>query len=447
MKLHLVSLGCARNQVDSEVMLGRLKQQGWEMTRDPEHAVVIIVNTCSFIESAANESIDTILALAENKKTGVCRKLVVTGCLPERYREDITATLPEVDCFLGTGAFDQIETAVMEAKPISGCLLPDPNIRTLEDGNAPRLLTETHLAYIKIAEGCNSMCTYCIIPKLRGGHRSRPVTDIVAEARHLIDNGALEIVLVAQDTTHYGHDLTPKTDLTRLLGILAELSDKVWIRFLYGHPEHFDASLIKIMSEYKNLCPYFDIPVQHAADGLLKKMGRRYQKKDLLRIFGNIRDRLPRASLRTSVIVGFPGESETDFSELQAFVEQAQFDHLGVFTYSDSDDLPSHRLPNPVPGNIAIKRMNRIMELQKKISEKRNLRYKNESLPVLVEQQLEDHLFSARTQFQAPEVDGLTFVKTRPEGPRISAGSFARVEVIDTLEYDLVAETCSEDRK
>lgn len=447
MKFHLVSLGCARNQVDSEVMLGRLKRRGWETTQDPEQARVIIVNTCSFIESAANESIDTILALAELKKTGACRRLVVVGCLPERYREDIVATLPEVDCFLGTGAFDQIEKAVMDAEPMGGCHLPDPNARTLEDGHAPRSLADSHLAYVKIAEGCDSSCTYCIIPKLRGGRRSRPLADIVAEARHLIDDGTRELVLVAQDTTHYGQDLTPKMDLARLLGALAELSDKVWIRFLYGHPEHFDASLIRIMSEQENLCPYFDIPIQHAADGLLKRMGRRYGKNDLQRIFGNIRDQLPRAALRTSVIVGFPGETEADFSELEAFVEQAQFDHLGVFTYSDSDDLPSHRLPNPVSGNIALKRMNRIMKLQKKISRNRNLRYQNKILPVLVEQRLEDHLFSARTQFQAPEVDGLTFVKTRPEGPRINVGSFARVKVIDTMEYDLVAETCGEDWK
>jgi len=441
MKFHLVSLGCARNQVDSELMLGRLRRRGWEATQDPELAQVIIVNTCSFIESAANESIDTILALAEYKKTGVCRRLVVVGCLPERYREDIVTTLPEVDCFLGTGAFDQIEKIATEAAPLNGCLLPDPNVRILEDGIAPRVPTERHSAYVKIAEGCNSKCTYCIIPKLRGRHRSRPVADIVEEARRLIDSGVRELILVAQDTTHYGHDLKPKTDLTRLLGTLAELSDKVWIRFLYGHPEHFDPSVTQIMSEYENLCPYFDIPIQHVADGLLKKMGRRYGKNDLVRIFGDIRDCLPRTSaLRTSVIVGFPGETEADFSELMAFVEQIQFDHLGVFIYSDSEDLPSHRLLNPVPLSIARKRMNRLMALQKNISRIRNRRYQNVTLPVLVEQQLEDCLFSARNVCQAPEVDGLTFVKAQQNDRRISVGSFAQVKVVDTLEYDLMAE-------
>jgi ribosomal protein S12 methylthiotransferase len=443
MKFHLVSLGCARNQVDSEVMRGRLKRRGWQATPDPEQARVIIINTCSFIESAANESIDTILSLAELKTTGACKRLVVVGCLPERYREDIVATLPEVDCFLGTGAFDQIEKVVAETAPTEGCLLPDPNARLLEDGHTPRQPTDRHLAYVKIAEGCNSGCTYCIIPKLRGRHRSRPVADIVTEARHLIDGGARELVLVAQDTMHYGHDLTPKTDLARLLGDLAELSDTVWIRFLYGHPEHYDTSLVQTLSKYENLCPYFDIPIQHAADGILKKMGRRYHQRDLQEMFGHIRSRLPRAALRTSVIVGFPGETEEHFQKLLAFIDQMQFDHLGVFTYSDSDDLPSHRLPDPVSGDLARKRMNRIMELQKKISRDRNLRYRDEILPVLVEQQLEDHLFSARTQFQAPEVDGLTFVKTRPDSPRITVGSFARVKIIDTLEYDLVAEAQS----
>jgi ribosomal protein S12 methylthiotransferase len=441
MKFHLVSLGCARNQVDSEVMRGRLKRRGWQSTEDPEQAHAIIINTCSFIESAANESIDTILALAEMKETGVCKRLVVVGCLPERYREDISATLPEVDCFLGTGALDQIEAVVAESASLDGCLLPDPNARVLEDGHAPRLLTDRHLAYVKIAEGCNSHCTYCIIPKLRGRHRSRPVADIVTEAGHLIKSGARELVLVAQDTMHYGHDLTPKTDLATLLADLAGLSDEVWIRFLYGHPEHFDTSLMAVMSTHENLCPYFDIPIQHAADRVLKQMGRRYGKDDLKKMFRQIRDHLPRAALRTSVIVGFPGETEADFDELLAFIKQVQFDHLGVFTYSDSDDLPSHRLPDPVPGDIARERMNRLMELQKEISRKRNLRYQNEPLQVLVEQQLEDHLYSARTQFQAPEVDGLTFVKTKSHGPQPDVGSFAQVKVVDTLEYDLLAES------
>ena len=440
MKFHLVSLGCARNQVDSEVMLGRLSQCGWEFTHNPEDARVIIVNTCSFIESASNESIDTILALAQHKKSGACRRLIVVGCLPERYREDIVAVLPEVDCFLGTGAFDRIEKNMTETEPPGGCLLPDPGTRMLEDSNAHRVTTDMSTAYIKIAEGCNSRCTYCIIPKLRGKHRSRPAADIVSEAQHLIASGISELVLVAQDTTHYGHDLNPKIDLSRLLGDLAALSGGIWIRFLYGHPEHFNPSLIRTMVVHPNLCPYFDLPIQHASNRLLKRMGRRYNVSDLYRLFNTIREQIPRAAIRTSVIVGFPGETKHDFHELLDFIETVRFDHLGVFTYSDSDDLPSHGLSDHVPKTIARKRMNKVMSIQKKISRNRNRIYRNETLPVLVEQRMEERLFSARTAFQAPEVDGLTFVHTRPDGPGVTVGEFARVKVVDTLEYDLVSE-------
>ena len=440
MKFHLVSLGCARNQVDSEVMLGRLKACGWEHAQHPQDAYVIVVNTCSFIESAVNESIDTILALAEYKDSGVCKRLIVTGCLPERYREDIVAALPEVDLFLGTGAYDQIEKAVTTAGPINGCLLPNPDSRHLENGDTPRVITSPHTAYIKIAEGCNSRCTYCLIPKLRGSHRSRPATDIITEARHLIADGALELVLVAQDTTYYGHDLSPKTDLSRLLGELADISGNVWIRFLYGHPEHFDNALIEAMAAYPNICPYFDLPIQHASSRILKRMGRRYDADSLCRIFDAIRGAMPRVALRTSVIVGFPGETDSDFLELMDLIEKIRFNHLGVFTYSDSDELPSHYLSDPVPKNIARKRMNTLMRVQKKISQNRNEIYKNETLSVLVEQQMEAHLFLARTAFQAPEVDGLTFVNTNDDSRRVTVGNFARVKITDTLEYDLVAE-------
>ena len=421
-------------------MMGRLQQRGWELTGDPEEAHAIIVNTCSFIESAVNESIDTILALAEYKESGVCRQLIVAGCLPERYREDLATTLPEVDLFLGTGAFDQIEDAVTAAEPARGCRLPNPDARTLENGHTPRVITDRHMAYLKIAEGCNSTCTYCIIPKLRGKHRSRSVTDILTEARNLITSGARELVLVAQDTTHYGHDLEPKVTLSRLLEDLAALSETTWIRFLYGHPEHFDLSLVQILAAHANICPYFDIPIQHASHRVLKRMGRRYDADTLHRMFTAIREHLPGAALRTSVIVGFPGETEDDFLELLNFIQKVQFDHLGVFTYSDSDDLPSHQLSDPVPKPLAGKRMRKVMVAQKKISENRNRVYKNETLSVLVEQQLEPNLFSARTAFQAPDVDGITFVHTRPDGPKLTVGEFSRVKVIDTLEYDLVAE-------
>lgn len=421
-------------------MLGRLKRRGWQIADDPEDAHVIVVNTCSFIESAVNESVDTILALAQFKKSGVCQRLIVAGCLPERYREDISESLPEVDTFLGTGAFDQIEKAVAKTGLKTGCLLPNPNLRVLEGPDAPRVITDTHMAYVKIAEGCDSRCTYCIIPKLRGGHRSRPMPDILAEARQLADSGVKEIDLVAQDSTYYGRDLNPPTSLGALLEGLSSISEDLWIRFLYGHPVHFDLSLVKVVSERKNLCPYFDIPVQHASDRILKHMGRHYGGEDLLRLFRAIREQLPRAALRTSVMVGFPGETEDDVNRLIRFIEAVAFDHLGVFIYSDEDDLPSHHLPDHVDNETAHRRLDRVMNRQKEISLRRNQSYVGTTQRVLIEQSLEEGLYAARTRFQAPEVDGLTFVHANKAEDEIKTGMFINVKITDAMEYDLMSD-------
>lgn len=440
MKIHLVSLGCARNQVDSELMLGRLIRCGCQIAQEPEEAQVIIVNTCSFIESAVDESVDTILALARYKENGRCRRLIVAGCLPERYREDINDSLPEVDVFLGTGAFDQIERAVSDPRFHHECLLPSPGLRALEGPKDPRHLTDAHMAYIKIAEGCDSRCTYCIIPKLRGQHRSRPMADIVAEAEHLMASGVKEINLVAQDTTDYGRDLTPPQNLGGLLSVLSDVSKDLWVRFLYGHPEHFDRSLLKVVAARENICPYFDIPIQHVSPGVLQRMGRYYGREDLLDLFERIRQALPQAAIRTSVMVGFPGESEDDFLALSDFIDTVRFDHLGVFTYSDGEDLPSHRLPDHVPQDTAQERLDRLMCRQKKISLDRNQAYVGTTQRVLVEQALEPHLFAARTMFQAPEVDGLTFVHTSREGNHIETGMFVEVEITDAMEYDLISQ-------
>lgn len=440
MKLHLVSLGCARNQVDSEMMLGRLQAMGWTLTEAPETAEVIIVNTCGFIEPAANESIDTILSVAAFKRTGACRKLIVTGCLPERYREALAESLPEVDLFLGTGAFDQIEAAVREAFRPGMCLLPDPNQTELITAHVPRVITEAHTAYLKIAEGCDSRCSYCIIPSLRGNHRSRPVEDVRAEARTLIHAGIKEVVLVAQDTTNYGQDLNPAVNLKHLLLELSDLSGDIWIRFLYGHPSRLDKALVQTVAERDNLCAYFDIPIQHASDRLLKRMGRGYSRADLLRLFETIRTIVPDAALRTTVMVGFPGETEADVETLLSFMETIQFDNLGCFAYSDSKDLPSHRLRNRVPDAIAQKRMDRVMRRQREISERKNEKYFGQPLTVLTEERLEENLFCGRHALQAPEVDGTTYIRLNDAAARIAVGDFVQVRVIDTLEYDLVGE-------
>jgi ribosomal protein S12 methylthiotransferase len=435
-EVYIESLGCARNQVDSETMAGRLKAVGCRIADDPEDADVIVVNTCSFIQSAAEESIDTILALAEYKTRGRCRKLIVAGCLPERYREASGNALPEVDIFLGTGAFDQIVAAASGSLSPGACLLPNPEGVDLEPPDSRRLTTP-HSAYLKIAEGCSRHCTYCIIPKLRGRQKSRTPAAILAEARALIDDGVREITLVAQETTAYGSDLDAPASLARLMAALAALDPSVWIRFLYGHPQTLSTDLLETVARYPNLCPYFDIPIQHAADSVLTRMGRRYTGDDLERVFRRIRAELPQAALRTTVLTGFPGETEADVDRLADFIQQVRFDHLGVFCYSDAEDLPSHALDRHVPPRTAQARMDRLMSLQREISEDKLAAFHGSALPVLVEKEAEPDLYVARTMFQAPEVDGCVLVRSRRPLP---SGAFATVRIVETMEYDLIGE-------
>jgi len=435
-KVYIESLGCARNQVDSEIMTARLAAAGWQAADDPGDADAIVVNTCSFIESAAGESIDTILALAEYKANGRCRRLIVTGCLPERYRDESSRALPEVDVFLGTGAYDQVVAAVGGALAVGACLLPDPDGIDLQTPVLRRPATP-HAAYLKIAEGCSRHCTFCIIPKLRGRQKSRSPAAILSEARALIGDGVKEITLVAQETTAYGSDLDDPTSLAQLMAALAALDPSVWIRFLYGHPQTMTAELLHTVGRFPNICPYFDIPVQHAADGVLKRMGRHYTSADLVRLFAEIRATLPRAALRTTVLTGFPGETEADIRQLAEFMEQVRFDHLGVFTYSDADDLPSHGLKRHVAAKTAQARMDRLMDLQKKISEENLARFHGQTLTVLVEKEAEPAIYVARSMYQAPEVDGCILVRTqRP----LNAGAFLNVRIVETMEYDLIGE-------
>ncbi len=437
MKLHLVSLGCAKNLIDSEVMLGRLVNAGWVITDVPAEAEIIIVNTCSFIEPAVNESIDTILELAKFKETGICRHLVVTGCLPERFREEIVHALPEVDIFLGTGAFDRIVHAVNGSSDFSKCLLPDPNLLTMQAKEAHRVRSLSHIAYIKIAEGCSRHCAYCIIPRLRGKYRSRNHEDIIAEARSLVLSGVKELILVAQDTTSYGKDLNMSVDLSGLLESISDISEDVWIRLMYGHPESIDESIVKTIATYDNICTYFDIPVQHVSNSVLKRMRRKYTRDDLYRLFEKIRETAPDCALRTTAIVGFPGETDKDFQQLFDFAEDICFDHLGVFLYSDSEDLQSHRLSHHVPKNTAKERHDRLMSRQADISLKNNQKYIGKVLKVLVEEKSEDNLFVGRTYFQAPEVDGITYINSN----QLQPGRFAGIKITDAFEYDLAGKT------
>lgn len=449
MKIFLSSLGCARNLIDSEMMLGRLKTAGAVLMDDPADAEVIIVNTCSFIESAADESIDTIFELAKYKENGSCQRLIVTGCLPERYREDIIEVMPEVNLFLGTGAFDRIVSAVDGYLDTSKCILPDPDLLVPSGAGDPRVQTAAHMAYLKIAEGCSKHCTYCIIPRLRGKQKSRSIDDIVTEAQRLVQNGVKELVLVAQDTTAYGKDLGGSSNLSQLLKRLAEIpphpesctgygpgSEPFWIRFLYGHPESIDDSVIRTVAHYANICSYFDIPIQHAGNTVLKKMGRHYSRDDLHRLIDRIRTTLPGAAIRTTVIVGFPGETDKEFGELIKFVEDVRFNHLGCFVYSDSEDLPSHSLPGHVPQAVAKERYDALMSSQVNISLVHNRKFTGKTVQVLVEERSEEGLFTGRTARQAPEVDGLTYIHAN----RLQTGCMTDVRITDALEYDLVGE-------
>jgi ribosomal protein S12 methylthiotransferase len=439
-------------------MLGRLREKGWTITDDPADAEVIIVNTCSFIEPAVNESIDTIFELAEYKQKGALRRLIVTGCLPQRFGQEIVKTLPEVDVFLGTGAFDKIAEAAgdsLDSDDLDGpdCILPNPDLLPLQGQNTPRVQSSSYMAYLKIAEGCSRHCTYCIIPQLRGKQKSRLSADIIAEARHLNSSGIKELVLIAQDTTSYGKDSRQDSDFSQLLTGLSDISepkrfcsgkagcaDDLWIRVLYMHPESIEDSVIKAVAENENICSYFDIPIQHADNTVLKRMGRNYTRDDLRMLIDKIRLRIPDAAIRTTVIVGFPGEADKHFDTLLSFVEDLRFDHLGVFIYSDFKDLPSHELTDHVPEHVANMRYDRLMSIQAEISLENNLKYAGRTIKVLVEESLEDNLFAGRTFFQAPDVDGITYIKTSKLHSGLKTGSFADVKITETQEYDLTGE-------
>jgi ribosomal protein S12 methylthiotransferase len=436
MNIFWVSLGCAKNQADSEWMMAECLRKGWHITDGPEHADVIVVNTCGFIEAAVNESIDTILALVKWRKTGPCKSLIVIGCLVERYREKLQASLPEVDLFVGTAGFDRIVFLIEFAGDFRGCYLPSLERIDVCLPAPPRRLSAPGFAYIKIAEGCDRHCTYCIIPRLRGRQKSRPIQSIVAEARSLIDAGAMELVLVAQETTAYGKDLADGTHIADLCRALAGISETVWIRILYGHPSSIDERLIETVRETPNVLPYFDIPIQHASDRVLRQMGRDYGKADILRLVERIRNRIEHAVIRTTVITGFPGENRTDFAMLKSLVKQVRFDHLGVFAYSDAEDIPAHGLPAPVPRRTALARKDRIMALQMDISQKRLEAYIGKRVEVLIENRLEDELWEGRTWFQAPEVDGGVIVT----GTELAVGQRVWINVRDSLEYDLMGE-------
>lgn len=433
MRIYLNSLGCARNLVDSEIMTGMLAKEGFTFTGDPADAEAIVINTCAFIESAVEEAVDAILELARYKTSGSCRRLIAVGCMPERFREEIAAALPEVDAFLGTGAYDRIISAVRGDFEPGACILPAPAVMPLQDHDTARRLSTYPLAYLKIMEGCSRRCTYCIIPKLKGRLRSRPAEDILEEAKRLIAAGFKEITVIGQETFAWGGDLKPRVPFHELIDALAGLSPDPWIRVLYGSPMFTDNELIESVARHQNICPYFDIPIQHVSPDILKRMGRPDDPDRLRALFGRIRAGLPEAALRTTLMVGFPGETEADFEMLLEFIDQIAFDHAGVFIYSDSADLPAHHLSGHVPQKTARNRYDRLMALQAEISHKKNRARLNRVFPVLVEESMEADLHIGRTMFQAPEVDGIVYV----EGNPLAIGDIIDVLMTDAFEYDL----------
>ncbi|MGM0417749.1 MAG: 30S ribosomal protein S12 methylthiotransferase RimO [Thermodesulfobacteriota bacterium] len=435
-KVYIETLGCPRNLADSEVLAGMLESSGYEITNIPEDAGYIIVNTCGFIEDAINESVDVILSLAEYKKTGNCRFLVVAGCLAQRFKNELAKELTEADFFAGTGAYSDLPGILKDldqGKNKQNYFFPDPRCFKLPEYDDSKIVSTYPYAYLKIAEGCARHCTFCIIPELRGPLRSRSPENIIKEAEKLAEAGIKEIVLVSQETTDYGKDFKNSYDFSSLLTELSNSVKDVRIRFMYGHPLTINKRLIETVAKNPNICSYFDIPVQHASDEILKKMGRGYDSAFLINLFSEIRENIKDAVLRTTLITGFPGETDEDFKKLCDFMEEVKFDHAGVFTYSEMDDLPSFHLKNKVDPETAEQRRTVLMEKQALISQEINYTYCGKTLPVLIDGKDSEEFYAGRTVFQAPEVDGITYVDSKSLNP----GDIVNVYITDAYDYDL----------
>lgn len=436
MKILFLSLGCDKNLVDSEVMLGMLTSRGYEITDDENEADVIIINTCCFIHDAMEESIQNILDMAEYKKNGKAKALIVTGCLAQRYRQEILDEIPEVDEVLGTTAIDQIIRAVDQAlEGKKEVILSDLNALPLPDAKRA-VSTGGHFAYLKIAEGCDKHCTYCIIPKLRGAYRSIPMEHLLKEARELAGQGVKELILVAQETTLYGKDIYGEKSLHRLVKELCRINGIQWIRILYCYPEEITDELIQVMKEEKKVCHYLDLPIQHANDQVLKRMGRRTTKQELIDIVSKLRKEIPDICLRTTLITGFPGETREQHEELMDFVDEMEFDRLGVFTYSPEEGTPAAEMQDQVDEEVKKERQAELMELQQEVAFDKAEEMKGREVLVMIEGKVADeNVYVGRTYRDAPNVDGLIFINTEEE---LVSGDFVRVKVTGALDYDLI---------
>ncbi len=428
-KVLIVSLGCSKNLVDSEIMTGELIKNGFEITGDAESADVIVVNTCAFIDEAKSEAIDTILEMNTYRDRGHLKKLIVTGCMAERYKDEILRELPEVDAIVGVSRFDEIASVI---KDEGDTFLGNENAAYPEQAKR-EISTPFYTAYLKIAEGCDNNCTYCAIPKIRGKFRSRKIEDIVSEAKKLAEDGVLELNVIAQDTAYYGTDLYGEPRLAQLLEKLCKIDGIEWIRVLYMYPERIDEKLLKVFVENKKLARYFDIPIQHINDEILKKMGRRTCRKEILEKIELIRKVLPDAVLRTSLIAGFPGETERQHEELCEFIKEVKFDRLGVFAYSREEGTPAYRLPNQIDEETKILRRDRLMEIQNGISKELCKRFIGKILPVLAEEMI-DGVMCGRSIYDAPEVDGNVYFEGGEEN---MLGEIRNVLIKDADDYDL----------
>lgn len=438
MKILFISLGCDKNLVDTEMMLGMLTGKGYSITDDENEADAVVINTCCFINDAKEESINTILEMAELRKNGDIKALIVAGCLAQRYREEIQEEIPEVDAIVGTTAIDSIVEALEEVLEGQGHNhIEDINRKPVYDKKR-MVTTGGHYAYLKIAEGCDKHCSYCIIPKVRGNYRSIPMESLVEEAKKLVEFGAKELILVAQETTLYGKDLYGEKSLPQLLHELCEIDGLYWIRILYCYPEEITDELIETIRTEDKICNYLDIPIQHASDRILKRMGRRTNQQELREMVEKLRKAIPDICLRTTLITGFPGETQEDHEELLAFVDEMEFDRLGVFTYSPEEDTPAATFADQIEEEIKTDRQADIMELQQEIAFEKAEGMIGRTVLAMIEGKVPDeHAYVARTYKDAPNVDGFLFIQTSEE---LVTGDFVRAKITGSYEYDLIGE-------
>ena len=447
MTVYFISFGCDKNLVDSEQMMGLLNEAGYEFTDDENEADVIVINTCCFIGDSKKESIDAVIEAGTLKKEGKLKYLIAAGCLAERYPEEIRKSLPEVDAIIGTTAFDEIVSVIeeLESKGSEGDVALRKKDRDVSVNPGVRRVISTggHYEYLKIAEGCDKHCTYCIIPEIRGRYRSFPMERLVSGAEELASSGVKELILVAQETTVYGRDLYGKKMLPELLRELSKIEGLKWIRLMYCYPEEIDPELIAAIKELPKVCHYLDMPVQHCSDSILKRMGRRTTKADITALIKNLRAEIPDITLRTTLISGFPGESEEDHKELLSFVEEMSFDRLGVFTYSREEGTKAADFPDQCPEELKVRRRDEIMALQQEISSGKNELLSGRELYCMIEGRIpEDHVLVARTMRDAPDIDGLCFIDETAGTEGLLTGDFVKVKIKGSSEYDLFAELC-----